>query len=193
MLRTLPLALLALLLAACSSVETQKSGIPLSRIQAERFQVLVRTGYPFMDKLVYELAFQQFGSLIPLKEKEPFSGSLEITFTSSAQSASIGSSTTAGGATAQSSGWYTGTGYVGGSASAVGSATTVSSGGTFTWQNSTMLIVLKKTDGDRLWTADYSYKGGWELSGFVVNTPEEAARLVLKRLKERFDSDFTSR
>lgn len=68
--------------------------------------------------------------------------------------------------------------------------TFVSSGAVLTWQNSTMMIVLKKTDGTRLWTADYNYKGGMEMSGFVVNTPDEAARLVLERLKDNFESDF---
>jgi hypothetical protein len=54
-----------------------------------------------------------------------------------------------------------------------------------------MLIVLKRADGERLWSADCNYKGGWELSRWVVNTPEEAGRLVTKRLKDRFVSDFT--
>ncbi|MEI6779422.1 MAG: hypothetical protein WCQ21_00750 [Verrucomicrobiota bacterium] len=53
-----------------------------------------------------------------------------------------------------------------------------------------MLIVVKKGDGERIWTADYKYKGGWEMSGWVVNTPDEAARLVIKRLKKKFDNDF---
>jgi hypothetical protein len=53
-----------------------------------------------------------------------------------------------------------------------------------------MLMALKHADGERLWSADYNYKGGWELSGWVVNTPEEAARLVSRRLKDRFVADF---
>lgn len=53
-----------------------------------------------------------------------------------------------------------------------------------------MLIVVKKGDGERIWTADYKYKGGWEMSGWVVNTPDEAARLVIKRLKKKFDNNF---
>jgi len=143
-----------------------------------------------MDKLVYEMAYQQFGSLLPLKEKEPYTGVMEITFVSSDQSAFVGASSTVGSATAYGSGWYTSSGYVGGAVTATGSTSTISSGGVFTWQNSTMLIVLKKSDGERIWTADYNYKGGWEMSGFVVNTSDEAARLVLKRLKEKFESDF---
>lgn len=53
-----------------------------------------------------------------------------------------------------------------------------------------MIVVLKHGDGGRLWSADYSYKGGWELSGWVVNTPAEAARLVAKRLKDKFLTDL---
>ncbi len=60
---------------------------------------------------------------------------------------------------------------------------------TFDGQNSTMLAVLRQGDGERLWSGDYSYKGGWELSGWVVNTPEEAARLVAKRLKGQYLKD----
>jgi hypothetical protein len=115
---------------------------------------------------------------------------MEITFASSDQSWFAGSSSSMGSDTAYGSGWYNVTGYVGGTAALSGSSTTISSGGTFTWQNSTMLIVLKKSDGERIWTVDYNYKGGWEISGWVVNTPDEAARLVLKRLKEKFNKDF---
>ena len=183
------LVLILATFAGCSSVDTQKSTVSLQAISGQRFQVMVRTGNAVMDRLVYEMAFRQFGGLLPLKEKEPFTGVMEITFASSDQSWFIGTSATAGTATANGAGWYTGSGYVG-TATVSGNSTTVSSGGTFTWQNSTMIVVLKNQDGDRLWTADYNYKGGWELSGWVVNTPEEAARLIMKRLKDKFVSDF---
>ena len=187
----LVLTLLALVLTGCSSVQTQKAGTSLSTLQSsERFQLLVRTGNPVMDKIVYEMAFQQFGDVLPLREQEPFTGVMEITFASSDQSWFVGSSSTVGSATAYGSGWYSHSGYIGGTATITGSSSTVSSGGAFTWQNSTMLIVLKKSDGERIWTADYSYKGGWEPSGWVVNTPDEAARLVIKRLKNKFKNDF---
>ena len=181
----------ALALVGCSSVQTQKAAVPLASIQAsERFQLMVRTGDGVMDKLVYEMAYQQFGGVLPLREKEPYTGVVEITFASSGQSMFLGTSTTTGSASAYGSGWYTGNGYVGGSAHVTGNSTTVTTGSTFQWQNSTMIIVIKKADGERIWSADYSYKGGWEMSGWVVNTPEEAARLVTKRLKEKFLQDF---
>lgn len=184
-------ALLAVGLSGCSSVETQKTATPLAAIQStERFQLLVRTGNGVMDKLIYEMAYQQFGGLVPLREKEPYTGVMEITFASSDQSMFVSTSSTVGNATAYGSGWYSGSGYVGGTAAVSGNSTTVGVGGAFTWQNSTMFIVLKKQDGERLWTADYNYKGGWEMSGWVVNTPDEAARLVIKRLKQKFLDDF---
>ena len=179
------------LISACSSVDTQKATVPLAILQSsERFQLMVRTGNGVMDKLVYEMAFQKFGDILPLREKEPYTGVMEITFASAGQSWYVGTSSTVGSATAYGSGWYSSGGYVGVSGTATGNSTTVSSGGSFTWQNSTMLVVLKKNDGERIWTADYSYKGGWEMSGWVVNTPEEAARLVLKRLREKLQNDF---
>jgi hypothetical protein len=184
---------LAACIAGCSSVETQKKNVPLAAIQAsERFQLMVRTGNAVMDKLVYEMVFAQFGSVLPLREKEPYTGVMEVTFASADQSWFLGTSGSVGNATASGSGWYSRNGYVGGTATVTGSSTTVSSGGAFTWQNSTMMMILKNSDGERLWTADYNYKGGWELSGWVVNTPEEAARLVIKRLKAKFQNDFRS-
>lgn len=178
--------------AGCSTVETQRTNVPITSInQSERFQLLVRTGNTVMDKLVYEMTYQQFSGLLPLREKEPFTGVMEVTFASSDQSWFVSTSNTVGSATASGTGWYSGSGYVGGTATVSGTSTTVSSGGAFTWQNSTMFVVLKKADGQRLWTADYNYKGGWELSGWVVNTPDEAARLVVRRLRERFEHDFS--
>jgi len=58
------------------------------------------------------------------------------------------------------------------------------------WQNSTMLMVIKSGDGARLWTGEYTYKGGMELSSFSVNAPAEAAKLVSKRMAAKFESDY---
>jgi len=180
----------ALLWSACSTVETSKSTTSLATIrEAQRYQLLVRTGDAVLDKLVYEFAFAQFGDVLPLREKEPYTGTMEITFMSSSQSAFLGSSVATGTAQSSGSGWYTSGGYVGGS-TVTGTSAAINSGTAFTWQNSSMIMVLKSADGERLWSADYNYKGGWELSGWVVNTPTEAARLVVKRLKEKFKADF---
>lgn len=170
----------------CSTVETHHATVQLDTLRSGRYQLLVRSGNAVMDHLLYEMVYDQFSQLIPLKEREPYSGTMEVTFASSSQSAFLGASSSVG--NASGSGWYTKSGYVGGTATA--NATSVTAGSVFTWQNSTMIAVLRNNDGDRLWTADYNYKGGWELSGWVVNTPEEAARLVSRRLAENFRRDF---
>jgi hypothetical protein len=175
------LILTLLTLAACSTVETTGGGAPLAEaLPTERIQLKINTGDDHMDALVYELAFEQFSKVMPLTEKGPFSAALEITFASTGQSGFLGSATSVGQGSGHSTGWYTGGRAV---------STSLSSGAFLTWQNSTMLAVLKGEDGTRQWSADYSYKGGWEMSGWVVNTPEEAARLIVKRLAARFKGD----
>jgi len=172
----------AVALAACSTVETTGGGAGLiGNLPAERIQLKVRTGNDRMDAIVYEMAFQQFSKVMPLREAPPYTAALEVTFASTTQSGYLGSSSTVATGSATSTGWYTGGQVV---------ASTLSSGTFLEWQNSTMLAVLKHADGERLWSADYSYKGGWEMSGWVVNTPEEAARLVARRLAARFAADI---
>jgi hypothetical protein len=58
------------------------------------------------------------------------------------------------------------------------------------WQNSTLLVVMRTPGGQRLWSGEYAYKGGMEVSGFKVATREEAAKLVVHRLAEKFASDM---
>ncbi len=171
----------ALALGACSTVETTGGGAPLAtKMATERIQLKVQTGNDRMNAIVYEMAYQQFAPVMPLREAPPYTAALEVTFASTTQSGYLGSSSTIATGSATTNGWYTGGQVVG---------STVSSGAFLEWQNSTMLAVLKSNEGERLWSADYSYKGGWELSGWVVNTPEEAARLVAKRLASRFVAD----
>lgn len=59
------------------------------------------------------------------------------------------------------------------------------------WQNSTMLMMIKDSSGNRLWTGEYTYKGGWEMSSFTVNSPVEAAKLVTKRIVNKLVSDYS--
>jgi hypothetical protein len=191
---SIPLGLLALMIAGCSSVQTQQTTTPLSSIQAsDRIQLKVRTGDPLIDELVYEMAYLQFAGGIPIRHEEPFTGSMEITFAGSPQKLFGGTSSTVGNATDSGTGWYAGRGYVGGTAMLTGQGTPGSHGWENAWQNSTMLIVLKRNDGERLWTAHYRYHGKWKLNPFVIDTPEETAWVVIKRLKAKFQRDFGSK
>jgi hypothetical protein len=187
--RALLLGLAAL--GGCSSVETSGVGLasPTPMASNQRIQLRVHTGNDHMDQIVYEIAYQQFSQVLPLREVEPYTGALEVTFTSETQSGFVGGTTAYTTGSGSANVWYTGSRSAMASASGNSTTSSVSSGTTLEWKNSTMLAVLKSNDGERLWSADYSYKGGWELSGFVVNTPEEAARLVAKRLKAQYLKD----
>ena len=180
---TAALALVSLLASAsCSTVETTGAGARLgAQLPSEHFQLEVRSGDGRMDAALYQAAYRQFSRVLPLREAPPFTGSLEITFASASQSSSQVSATrkAADNNTAKRV-WRAGGGALG---SVLGAATFLE------WQDSTMLAVLKHNDGALLWTAAYDYKGGYELSGFVVDTPEKAARLVARRLAARFAAD----
>ncbi len=152
------------------------------------YVIQVRTPSTTLSSAVYEFAVQQFGKSLDIAEREPGKGVIEVTFSSEGASSFVGSSTTTSTGQAYGSGWYTGNTYYG-SASFTGTANTVSTGSVFTWQNSTLLVVVRDKTGRRLYTADYDYKGGWELSGWVVNTPEEAARLCLERVRKQMLKD----
>ena len=184
-------AALAFTGCAASTMNTRIGSVPYETvISGTAYRVLVSTGDTALDKFVYEQAFFEFGDLLPLSDKGDKAGTMEISFSSTPEGMAIASGTSYGTQNLHASGWYDGSGYWGGSASATGSATSVATASTYTWQNSTMLIVVKGYDSQRIWVGDYNYKGGYEMSGWVVNTPTEAARLILKRMAQRFLTDF---
>ena len=185
---SLSLALLAVL-SGCSSMQSSVgSGGHVRLSEHAPFEIQVRTPSAGLSPIVYELAVQEFGKSLDIAEHGPGKGVIEVMFSSQGDSAFFGSSTTSTTGRVYGSGWYTGNTFYG-AATSTGVATTVSSGASFTWQNSTMIVVVRDKEGRRLYTADYDYKGGWEISGWVVNTPEEAARLCIERVRKQMAND----
>lgn len=192
MLLVLLLVALISLLCSCSSMQTYSNfKDPQSIINNQSYQIRVRTGNEVMDRIVYEFAYIEFSKHLPVAEKGVFTGTIDIVFSSVSDSNFVGVSNAYTTSSGYTNGWYTGAGqiYLNGRNSAI--TNTVSAGTGFTWQNSTMLVILKDTYGKRLWSADYQYKGGMELSGFSVNTPEEAARLCIQRVADRMKDDLS--
>lgn len=186
--RSLPLLFVAVL-GGCSSMQSSVTNREhLAGKDQAPFIVRVRTPSPGLAPIVYELAVQEFGKSVDIAEGGPGKGSIEVMFSSHDDSAFFGSSATSTTAQSYGSGWYSGNAAYG-SVSSTAQATSISSGTSFTWQNSTMIVVIRDKDGHRLYTADYDYKGGWELSGWVVNTPEEAARLCIQRVRKQMAQD----
>jgi hypothetical protein len=146
-----------------------------------------------MDKILHGFAVMEFGQLLNINENEAQldqSGKLEITFESSSDGGLLSSSSSISLADSPATGWYDGEQYWGGTGYSSRTSGEIASGSMLSWQNSTMLITLKNASGTRLWSADYEYKGGSDISGFWVNTADEAARLCVKRLKEHMKKDL---
>jgi uncharacterized protein YceK len=182
-----------IILGGCSTVSTQIGPRASQQASQGKYSILVRTGNPAMDKIVHELAVMEFSQLLDINENESQvaqSGKMEITFQSSSEGGFLGSPSTISPADATATGWYDGDRYWGGTGYSPGAASDIPSAAMLNWQNSTMLITLKAANGTRLWSADYEYKGGSDISGFWVNTAEEAARLCVKRLKARMQKDL---
>ena len=165
--------------AACSSVTQSPVNAAAGPIRKDQSYILaIQSGNPTFDRLLYEHTYREFSKSLPIVESGAYTGVIEVSFLSSGQGYTMQS--TSSYSTAAAQGWYSGyTGY--GYAVASGSTTGITTGSVFQWQNSTMMVVVKN-HGSRIWSADYQYKGGMELSGFYVNTPDEAARLCAQRL-----------
>ena len=182
-------AFAVLALAGCSQMQTTTgNGGRVKLADYGPYVIRVRTPSDNLSALVYEFAVEEFGKSLDIAERTPGKGNIEITFASHGESEFVGTSTTTMSGQAYGSGWYTGNSYYG-SASVTGTANTVRTGSSFTWQNSTLFVVVRAEDGRRLYSADYNYKGGWELSGLTVNTPEDAARLCLERVRKQMAKD----
>jgi hypothetical protein len=120
---------------------------------------------------------------MPLKHDPPFTGALEITFATTGHDWLMGASDSDA-ANIPPAGWYVG----GRPAAPVACAPRF-----VKWQTSHMKAVLKHADGSQYWSADYTYDGGMELSGWVVKTPAQAATLIARRLSARFKAEIGTR
>ena len=175
---------------ACSSLTQSPVSTAAGPIKTNQAYILaIQTGNPAFDKLLYEHTYREFSKSLPIVESGPYTGVIEVSFLSSGQGYTMQS--TSSYSTAAAQGWYSG--YAGyGYAVASGSTTGITTGSVFQWQNSTMIVVVKN-HGTRVWSADYQYKGGMELSGFYVNTPDEAARLCARRLGQFMATAFAGK
>jgi hypothetical protein len=58
-----------------------------------------------------------------------------------------------------------------------------------TWRDGTGFISIQDQDKQTLWSGEYNYKGGNEMSGFSVRTDIEAAKITIARLYEKFSAN----
>jgi hypothetical protein len=182
-----------IIFCGCSTVSTNIAPLASQQVSKWKYSILVRTGNPSMDKLLHEMAVVEFGQLLSINENETQldqNGRLEIIFESSSEGGLLSPESAVSPANSTATGWYDGERYWGGTGYSSGTSNEMASGSVLSWQTSTMLINLKDPNGNRLWSADYEYKGGSDISGFWVYTADEAAKLCVKRLKARMRRDL---
>jgi hypothetical protein len=170
------------------------TGCPSSQIRAgkvtlgdgtlrknQKYKLEVSSGNTSLDGILYEHCYRAFSELLPIVESGTVTGTIAVKFGSDSEGYSMGYGTSTGSAVAYS-------GYGGTHANAVGSSMGIVQD--VSWQNSTMIVVIKRADGSRIWSCDYDYKGGWEMSGYTVKSPAQAARLVSERIADQMKIDF---
>jgi hypothetical protein len=157
-------------LLACGARLEADPILDASSLLAGRYQLLVRTDSPALDKLVYESALRRLGGIMPLAEAEPYTGAVELSFVSSTGYAPLGLGVGAG---RSKGGWYSGHG----TALSLG----LSTFGNLSWQNSVMTVVVKGAAGERLWSATCRHRGSL---GFGASGDAAGARAAETCLEE---------
>ncbi len=168
-------AVFALLAGCTSNLEADRIQDAAALVQNQRYRLMVHCEDPALDPFVYEDARREFGVLLPLAEADPATGTLEVTFTSSTGSGGLGAGVGYGHASGDP--WFTG-----GSSHGVGLS--VGGGGSLTWENSLMMVVLKGADGARLWSARYQHRGNVGFGGGDGSRAVQASRTCLRALAE---------
>jgi hypothetical protein len=168
--------------AAPRSFAGSTSDAPFSNPD-DRIQLKVRTANDDLDAEVYEGVFEAFSAVMPLERDPPFSSGLEVTF-STAGHDWLGGERGRPATNVPTTAWYVGGRHP-------EDVEPVPRG--VKWQTSQLRAVLRRADGSRAWSATYAYNGGLELSGWVVKTPAQAARLIARRLAARFKADSEAR
>ena len=172
-----------LLLIGCSSTNTKIASHNVQEITNEKYSILMRTGNPELDKVLYKKAYIELSRELDINENPESideTGKIEITFATTS-----GSGRTKSDVNTTATGWFSGYGYWGGSGYASGTTTNLSSGTTLDWPDITTLMVLRNKQGKQLWTADYKFKRGCEMDLGCLITTLEAAGISIERLRNK--------
>jgi hypothetical protein len=175
----------------CSTMSVNKQAANLSSITVNKtYQLRVRSGNLAMDKLIYEFASAELGKYLRMNNKEPVNSFIDIEFLSKSKRAFAGINAGYVNNVFYGNSWYTGSETPGLSNAYRSAGTEITPGGSFTWQNSTMLVTIQDMESRILWKAHYNYKGGSEFAWVYVNTADEAARISLNKIIKQFEKDF---
>lgn len=167
-------ALLALCFFCSCGARMEATAIPDPHVLLSgRYQLLVQSDSPTLDALVYDSAWRSLKPPLPLAEGGEFTGSVEVTFTSSTGQAPVA----IGGASGrQSGGWYSG--------HSSGVQVGLSAAGALTWQKSLMTVTVKDASGERLWSASVKRRGGLSFGNSGDAAGARAAEACLEKIAD---------
>jgi hypothetical protein len=173
---SLALVLLLFPAAGCAKMETHASADLHGAVDQDSYILMVRTGDPTLDRFLYHEAYSRLKSRLHMVGEGESTGTIEITFADSAHHALLGTSGAYG---RYNYPWYSGHG----SSLGIG----IGLAGDLTWQNCTMLMVIKGTGGKEIWSARYDRKGKLGFGGSGTVEADSVARLCLGKILARLD------
>ena len=183
--------LLSLSIISCSTMNSARQATNLSTLTANKaYQLRVRSGNIALDSIIHDYASMRFGTYLQLTGREPFNGYIEIVFTNDLKKGFFGSASGYAVNMQYGGSWFTGDDTAWSNIYHPSSGMEITPSGVLSWQNSSIVVIIKDLEGNSLWKARYDYKGGSELSGLYVKTADEAARISLDRIIGQFEKDF---
>jgi hypothetical protein len=164
-------------LVACSKMRVEPIADVQALLEDQSYQLKVRSERPELDPALYQAAFEFFSKVLPIKKEGPYTGTVEVLFSSTLPASPVWA--TVGGG----SGWYSGGVSVGGgSASTPGVSPTA--GGPRSYLDGTMVVEVRDPQGNRRWALDYQYRGRWALSSLRLRSPETVAKYCVQKIAE---------
>jgi hypothetical protein len=193
--RMIPLSTIILIcmimVGACSTMHTEKSADSVFALTDNQpYQLRVRSGHSIMDRIIYETASIEFGKHLALSKTDSYRGTIEIIFAGISDISYLDSTTDFATSSVVGNAWYNGSGYIGLSGMNSAQETDSTAASTIISEDSTMRVNIKSAQKERLWTADYKYKGELERSIYTSDTEEKAAKHCIKKIADKLTSDF---
>lgn len=183
-------SLTIIMASACSTMQTEKAADSFAALADNQpYQLRVRSGHSIMDRIIYVTASRQFGKYLSLSRADSYQGTIEIIFAGTSEKSFLDSTTDFATSSLTGNAWYIGSEYIGlsGSDSAEGAGSSFEN--IDLPEKTTMLVNIKDPQGKGLWTGNYQYKGGSELTD-LGTTEEKIAKKGIKKIMEQLREDF---
>jgi hypothetical protein len=152
----------------------------------QNYQVRVRTGNLALDQRVYSATIDILSRYLPISGEASYTGFIEVIFSSTLGQGVLGSKPAYSASVVYGDKWFTDS-----TNAELLSPMEVESneGGIIRWQKSWMKLTIKDLKDNKLWSSEYTYKGGQDITG-LMNKTNEGANLCLDRIVSKFKSDF---